>query len=156
MSVEPEPHAFVWSRHHSHRSSNRHYEYLLGEADTLCLLPSSMRVLCTILCTLLICSLAAAIFNSLQGNSHGSASYCKRPEESFTPQVLCPRETMFFYYMCCTPIVDGNVVCCAQVRVWLLIAIVCVTLSCVIGLSYTIFRYCCVCDKEDDIIPTSL
>ncbi|KAK6748403.1 hypothetical protein RB195_001182 [Necator americanus] len=153
-SVEPEPHLYLYSRHHPLRSSNRQYEYLLEEADTLCLLPSSMRLLCSILCALLICSLAAAIFNSLQGNSYGSASFCKTPEESFTPKVLCPRETMFFYYNCCAP--SGNISCCAQVRIWLLIAIVCVSLSCILGLSYTIFRYCCVCDKEEDGISAAL
>ncbi|VDM66829.1 unnamed protein product [Strongylus vulgaris] len=129
MSVDdPEQHALVWSRHHSDKNSNRPYEflisviqYLTGEADTLCLLPSSMRVLCAVLCALLICSLTAAIFNSLQGNAQGSASFCKRQEEPFRPEVLCPRETMFFYYTCCaSPTNNERVVCCIQVRIWLL------------------------------------
>ncbi|KAK6012316.1 hypothetical protein OSTOST_22538 [Ostertagia ostertagi] len=156
--VEPEPHALVWTRHHSQRSSTRtrQYEYMAGEADTLCLMPSSMRLLCALLCALLICSLAAAIFNTLQGSAKGSTSFCKRPDEPFRPNVLCPRESMFFYYSCCLHSNGKDLRCCAQIRVWLLIAIVCVTLSCVIGLSYTIFWYCCDCEKTNSVLATPL
>ncbi|XGW28835.1 hypothetical protein V3C99_008548 [Haemonchus contortus] len=159
MSVsEPEPHAYIWARHHSQRSCShgRQCEHMTSEMDTLCLMPSSMRVLCAVLCALLISSLAAAVFNSLQSNAKGSSSFCKRPDEQFRPNLLCPRETMFFYYSCCLGSNDEDLKCCAQVRVWLLIAIICVSLSCVIGVSYTIFWYCCVCEKANTVLATPL
>ncbi|KAE9421409.1 hypothetical protein Angca_001931, partial [Angiostrongylus cantonensis] len=95
-------------------------QHLVDNADTLCLLPSSMRVFCVLLCALLFFSLASAIFNSLQGNSHGSKSFCKRPGEPFRPDVLCPSETMFFYYSCCSHSSGNGLKCCAEVRIWLL------------------------------------
>ncbi|CAJ0604240.1 unnamed protein product [Cylicocyclus nassatus] len=151
-AVEHEHQGYIWAHRPSYRNL-RPYEYLSGEADTLCLLPSSMRVLCAVLCALLICSLSAAVFNSLHGNAQGSASYCKRPEEPFRPEVLCPQESMFFYYTCCASRTDaGKVVCCDQIRIWLLIAIVCVSASCILALFYSIYHYCCICDKESHIM----
>ncbi|WKY05689.1 hypothetical protein Q1695_006131 [Nippostrongylus brasiliensis] len=114
-----------------------------------------MRVLCALLCALLISSLAAAIFNSLHGNTQGSVSFCKRPEEPFRPDVLCPQESMFFYYSCCLQMSSGDMKCCAHIRAWLVIAIVCVTLSCIIGVAYT-FWYCCACEKSNDVAATPL
>ncbi|VDM63016.1 unnamed protein product [Angiostrongylus costaricensis] len=76
-----------------------------------------MRVFCVILCALLFFSLASAIFNSLQGNSHGSSSFCKRPGEPFRPDVLCPGETMFFYYSCCSHLSGNGLKCCAELWV---------------------------------------
>ncbi|KAK5985853.1 hypothetical protein GCK32_012015 [Trichostrongylus colubriformis] len=118
--VESEPQAFIWTRHQSQRSSGRTRQHEAIEADTLCLMPSSMRLLCALLCALLIISLASAIFNSLQGNAEGSTSFCKRPDEPFRPNMLCPRETMFFYYTCCLRSNGKDLKCCAQIRVWLL------------------------------------
>ncbi|VDO23386.1 unnamed protein product [Heligmosomoides polygyrus] len=86
-ALNAEPHGFVWSRHHSMRSSTQTHNY---EADTLCLLPPSTRILSALLCVLLMCSLMAAIFNSLHGNNQGSASFCKRLEEPFRPKFLAP------------------------------------------------------------------
>uniref|UniRef100_A0A1I7WMT4 CX domain-containing protein n=1 Tax=Heterorhabditis bacteriophora TaxID=37862 RepID=A0A1I7WMT4_HETBA len=150
--LEPETPVVVWSRPPSLRSirSGKRVlagQYVLDEPDTLCILPSSMRLLCALLTFLLIASLVAAIFNSLQGNSKGSASYCKKPEEQFHPKILCPRESMFFYYSCCDINQNQMNKCCARIRIWLLIAMVCVILSCVVGIVYTLFHYCCHCSR---------
>ncbi|CAP38272.2 Protein CBG21487 [Caenorhabditis briggsae] len=116
MLESPDSPVVVWSRPPSLRSLRTGKrvvpgQYVLDEPDTLCVLPSSMRLVCCMLTLLLICSLIAAILNSLQGSSNGSVSYCKRPEEPFRPDIL--------------------------------LAIVCVVLSCLLGISYSFFRYFC-------------
>ncbi|CAI5447427.1 unnamed protein product [Caenorhabditis angaria] len=149
----------VWSRPPSLRSlrSGKKVvpgQYVLDEPDTLCVLPSSMRLCCLILTCLLLSSLVAAIINNLQTNSNGSASYCKKSTEIFRPEVLCPRESMFFFYKCCKGAPANNlkehgkheedsVKCCARIRIWLLLAIICVGLSCLLGISYTVYHYFC-------------
>ncbi|CAO4375571.1 unnamed protein product [Caenorhabditis nigoni] len=149
MLESPDSPVVVWSRPPSLRSLRTGKrvvpgQYVLDEPDTLCVLPSSMRLVCCLLTLLLICSLIAAILNSLQGSSNGSVSYCKRPEEPFRPDILCPRESMFFFYKCCPSSLDPEKSeCCAKIRIWLLLAIVCVVLSCLLGISYSFFRYFC-------------
>uniref|UniRef100_A0A8R1DIH2 Uncharacterized protein n=1 Tax=Caenorhabditis japonica TaxID=281687 RepID=A0A8R1DIH2_CAEJA len=149
MLESPDSPVVVWSRPPSLRSLRTGKrvvpgQYVLDEPDTLCVLPSSMRLICCLLTLLLICSLIAAILNSLQGSSNGSVSYCKRPEEAFSPKILCPRESMFFFYKCCPSSENPEKrECCAKIRIWLLLAIVCVVLSCLVGIFYSIGRYFC-------------
>ncbi|CAB3405816.1 unnamed protein product [Caenorhabditis bovis] len=147
MLESPDSPVVVWSRPPSLRSlrSGKKVvpgQYVLDEPDTLCVLPSSMRIVCSLLTILLILSLLAAILNSLQSSSNSSASYCKRPEQAFSPSILCPRESMFFFYQCCSDDSDGKK-CCSKVRIWLLLAITCVIASCLLGIFYSISRYFC-------------
>ncbi|CAB3405817.1 unnamed protein product [Caenorhabditis bovis] len=93
MLESPDSPVVVWSRPPSLRSlrSGKKVvpgQYVLDEPDTLCVLPSSMRIVCSLLTILLILSLLAAILNSLQSSSNSSASYCKRPEQAFSPSIL--------------------------------------------------------------------
>lgn len=93
MLESPDSPVVVWSRPPSLRSLRTGKrvvpgQYVLDEPDTLCVLPSSMRIVCCLLTLLLILSLIAAILNSLQGSSNGSVSYCKRPDEPFRPDIL--------------------------------------------------------------------
>ncbi|CAI4227178.1 unnamed protein product [Auanema sp. JU1783] len=151
--IETEPPVVIWSRDpsvRSVRSGNRVLtgQYLIDETDTLCVMPSAVRLLCAVLTFLLIASVTAAVINSLQGNTSGSASYCKEAHEAFSPNVLCPRESMFFYYKCCDVSETEKNKCCAHVRIWLLFAIICVLLSCVIAITYLIIRYCIRCSQR--------
>ncbi|CAD6191197.1 unnamed protein product [Caenorhabditis auriculariae] len=150
------PPVVVWSRPPSLRSirSGKRVlpgQYVLDDPDTLCVLPYSMRLLGCLLTLLLICSLVAAILNSLQGNSYGSASYCKLPEQPFRADVLCPQESMFFYYVCCTSEDGKPLKCCPKIRIWLLLAIVCVALSCLLSIVYAFIRYFCKCHAHKPV-----
>ncbi|CAJ0929113.1 unnamed protein product, partial [Mesorhabditis belari] len=114
---------------------------MVEQHDSLCLLPSSMRCLCALLTLLLIVSLGAAIFNSLQVASKGSKSYCKRQHDVFHPSYLCPKEGMFQYYACCDDEKEQTPVCCPKLKFWFLLAIACIAASFLVGISYVVLNY---------------
>uniref|UniRef100_A0A914Z830 Uncharacterized protein n=1 Tax=Panagrolaimus superbus TaxID=310955 RepID=A0A914Z830_9BILA len=97
-------------------------QVIYPETDTFCLLPSRMRFLCILLTILLIISLAAAIGNSIQSAGFKSTSFCKADWQDFGPDVLCPKETMVHYFICCEEEFGSTqkLVCCAQFKIWLL------------------------------------
>ncbi|GMT23996.1 hypothetical protein PFISCL1PPCAC_15293, partial [Pristionchus fissidentatus] len=112
---------------------------LSSEPDTFCVLPSRMRTLCLLLTLLLVASLIAAIANSLQTAHAGSSPVCKPPNVTFSIALLCPKESMFVYYKCCGLLHELE--CCARFKLWLMIALGCVSLAVLISLGFAISAY---------------
>uniref|UniRef100_A0AC34RIW4 Uncharacterized protein n=1 Tax=Panagrolaimus sp. JU765 TaxID=591449 RepID=A0AC34RIW4_9BILA len=123
-------------------------QVMFPETDTFCLLPTRMRCLCILLTILLIISLGAAIGNSIQSAGFKSTSFCKTSSDDFDLDLICPKESMFYYFECCpetTQTEKERLVCCAQFKMWLVIAMLSVFLSFTVGIIYTVLRYIVKC-----------
>uniref|UniRef100_A0A7E4VCC5 Uncharacterized protein n=1 Tax=Panagrellus redivivus TaxID=6233 RepID=A0A7E4VCC5_PANRE len=117
-------------------------EQIFRETDVFCLMPTRVRCLCVFLTMLLVISIISAIANSIKSAKSKSVSFCKADWQPFGPDVVCPKETMFCYYECCPSLKDLQIpYCCAQIKIWLIIAIISVTLSSALGIFYTVLRY---------------
>ncbi|KAF8375203.1 hypothetical protein PRIPAC_81632, partial [Pristionchus pacificus] len=112
---------------------------LSSEPDTFCVLPSRMRFLCLLITFLLVASLFAAIANSLQTAHAGSVSYCKPPNVTYTNVLLCPKDSMFVYYKCCG--LPQETKCCTRYKLWLMAALICVSLAVFISLGFGVYKY---------------
>ncbi|VDD97870.1 unnamed protein product [Enterobius vermicularis] len=100
-----------------------------------------MRCFCLLLTILLLISLASAIGNSMQTSKLLSASHCKQNTSEPGVGTLCPKETMFIYYECCSPGSLTITECCALVKIWLMVALVGVILSFILGICFWLVRY---------------
>ncbi|KAI6214206.1 hypothetical protein M3Y94_00240600 [Aphelenchoides besseyi] len=93
------------------------------ENDTFCLMSLRMRWLCMFLTLTLMASLLCAIVNSMHTSNLRSATYCKQPNATFTPDSLCPLESIVVFYECCSN--DAKQLeCCTKPKLLMIAAVV--------------------------------
>ncbi|CAD5219340.1 unnamed protein product [Bursaphelenchus okinawaensis] len=86
-------------------------------SDIFCEMPFRMRMMCFVCTVLLLISLVTAIANSVNNSNVESVTYCPK-HTKFHPGLLCPEESMLYYYKCC-----GSK-CCSNYKTLLLVSVI--------------------------------